>query len=273
MIVKGLSLLPTPGNAPARIVETPAGDAERDRSAEHRGRAVRERGGAAAGRRGGRVRGEHLRTVARGVRGGGAAALRGPHAGGDRTERLLPQREGGRDRLRFHPRGTVRAHPAGACRHGETAVGEALPQRVGHRRDRPGRRGGGGRRGDPHQHDRRDGGGSPDAAAEALQRDGRPVRPCGEAGSAADGVGGVQGGEDPGDRHRGDPKRRGRPRVPAGGRRRGAGGDGELPQPERVRGDRRWDPGLTRPGGDPQPRRVPGDASPVKGKEICCGKC
>ena len=123
VIVKGLSLLPTPGNRPRADRGDPRGDAERDRPAEHRGRAVRERGGAASGRRRRRVRRERLRTHDRGVRGGGAPSLRSPRARGDRGERLLPQREGGGDRLRFESRGAFRTHPAGACRHGESRCG------------------------------------------------------------------------------------------------------------------------------------------------------
>jgi len=248
VIVKGLSLLPTPGNAPGRIVETPAGMLNaiglQNIGVERFVNEVR-RGLPTAGRR---VRREHLRPHDRGVRGGGPKALRGPALAAIELNASCPNvKEGGSPSVR-NPEG-LSVSPGGACRHGEAVVGKALPERVGHRRDR--RRAAeeaGADAVDPHQHHR---GMAVDCRTRRpilSKRDGRPFRARGEAGGASDGVGacravkirwsdrGIQS--------------RGRPRVPAGGRRRGAGGTGELPQPERLRRDHRRDPGFFPPGED-----------------------
>ncbi len=121
VVVKGLSLLPTRGNPPQRIVETPAGMLNaiglQNIGVERFVSEVAPRLDDA----GAVLRREHLRADGGGVRGGGPAALRASLAGRDRAERLLPQREGGRDRLRVHPEGL-----SGLTRRVRAATGKPL---------------------------------------------------------------------------------------------------------------------------------------------------
>jgi len=102
---------------------------------------------------------EHLRPHDRGVRGGGRRLSEVPALAAIELNASCPNvKEGGSPSVRT-PRGCP-VSPGGCVPPREAVVGKALPERVGHRRDRAGRpRRRGRTRVTAHQHHRRDGGG------------------------------------------------------------------------------------------------------------------
>ena len=176
-ITKSITLKPRKGNRTPRIVETDAGmlnaiglaNVGLDRFLAEKLPTIAQDDRAG-------VR-ERRRGADRGIRRGRRAA--GPR-GGDRrvrAEHQLPERGQGRHQLRPRPVPGQRDHgrrPQG--RGQEDADREALAQRDGHQRHRPGGGRGGRGRPEPHQHLHRDGDRHRDPQARPGQPHGRALR-------------------------------------------------------------------------------------------------